>query len=450
MVRRMLVLTVMALMLTCLVSGLSWGAEGSATEKDPVHLVIRSWGEEDFPGLQDWLRNSIEEYAKIKPYVKVEGIMQGVDEVIPAFQAAVAVQEGPDIATLWYGGYWFPEIWAGNVEPLNQYISEEEYKHWIGLETVTWDGKIWGVPMYTYTHVGGYNKELFRKAGLDAEHSPGTWAEFLDACEKLKEAGITPIKAGLKDGWFVNTFNSYFMTQMANAQDILEAVVGKRSFTDEKFLDVWERLEELKIRGYFNDDMGSLDYYGGNQAWLAGENAFNIGTSADLITAMKRDGSENIGVFMYPALEGDEYEGLAVMTMSNFVTPWSPNKQEAADFLVYLHTPDRSETLYSLSKSGPQPADDRFDISSIQEPSIRKVFQYSINGYEKKTWVVDGLVPWGILGEGMIPAMQLMWAEDLSAKEAAEMTERSAATWRKLSPESVKDSEMWAEELAGS
>ena len=164
---------------------------------------------------------------------------------------------------------------------------------------------------------------------------------------------------------------------------------------------------------------------------------------------MKEYGSETIGVFTYPALEGEEYEGLSVNTISNFVTPWSPNKQEAADFLVYLHTPDRSETLYRLSKSGPQPADDRFDISSIQEPSIRKVFQYSIIGYEKKMWTVDGLVPWGILGEGMMPAMQLMWSKNLSAREAAEMTENAAAIWRKLMPESVQYYESWAKELAG-
>ena len=445
MLKRITVLAVMALILACFVSGISYGGE-----KEPMHLVMWWWGEQDTAGLENWLKDSIEKYEKIKPYVKVEEILQGTDECIPAFHAAVAAQEGPDIANLWYGGYWLPDVWAGNVEPLNKYISEEECKHWLGLQTVSWKGKIWGVPMYSYAMVAGYRKDLFRKVGLDPENPPTAWAGFLRTCDQLKQAGITPIETGLKDGWLGVVLPNYFMSQIASVKEILEAAVGKHSFTDDKFLDHWQRIEELKARGYFNEDIGSLDWFSGNQEWLAGKGAIAVFASGALIAALKEYGSDTIGLLPCPALKGERFEGYTTESMVNFVTPWSPNKQEAADFLVYLHTPNRSQALYEFAGGGPLPADDRFDISSVQEPMVRKVYQSIANGFKKNLRFTDAILPWGILGDGMMPALQLMWSKDLSAKEAAEMTEKAAANWRKLNPELIQNYETWIKELAGS
>ena len=44
-----------------------------------------------------------------------------------------------------------------------------------------------------------YRKDLFEKAGITGE--PKTWDEFLDACKKLKAAGIAPIAVAGRDAW---------------------------------------------------------------------------------------------------------------------------------------------------------------------------------------------------------------------------------------------------------
>ena len=68
-----------------------------------------------------------------------------------------------------------------------------------------------------------YNKALFKKAGLDPNTPPKTWAQFLAACATLKNAGITPITAGWKDGyyaeWWVDVLSAQYMTpaQLASA-----------------------------------------------------------------------------------------------------------------------------------------------------------------------------------------------------------------------------------------
>src|SRR5690606_13391539 len=47
------------------------------------------------------------------------------------------------------------------------------------LNSVSWDGKLFGVPKYTDTIALFYNKDLFAKAGI--AEPPTTWDELLDA-----------------------------------------------------------------------------------------------------------------------------------------------------------------------------------------------------------------------------------------------------------------------------
>lgn len=46
--------------------------------------------------------------------------------------------------------------------------------------------------------------EYLRTAGVDPEQPFGTWDEFMDCCKKLKEAGITQLGMGLKDGFLLD------------------------------------------------------------------------------------------------------------------------------------------------------------------------------------------------------------------------------------------------------
>jgi multiple sugar transport system substrate-binding protein len=48
------------------------------------------------------------------------------------------------------------------------------------MDTVTTDGKQWGVPVAFSTKSLYWNKELFKQAGLDPEQPPKTWAEELE------------------------------------------------------------------------------------------------------------------------------------------------------------------------------------------------------------------------------------------------------------------------------
>ncbi|ONO90906.1 sugar ABC transporter substrate-binding protein, partial [Burkholderia cenocepacia] len=58
----------------------------------------------------------------------------------------------------------------------------------------SYNGKQYAAPTVYYSWGLFYRKDLFRKVGIADE--PKTWDQFLDACKKLKAAGITPIAIG--------------------------------------------------------------------------------------------------------------------------------------------------------------------------------------------------------------------------------------------------------------
>ena len=120
----------------------------------------------------------------------------------------------PDI--VFNGGNNITELAAksGKVADLTPYFEEDaEWKALFddtSLEFNTVEGKIYGVPVSKEISYIYYNKELFKQAGIDApEVACASWDEFFAACDKLKEAGITPVGMDSADsGWLTNLWMS--------------------------------------------------------------------------------------------------------------------------------------------------------------------------------------------------------------------------------------------------
>lgn len=120
----------------------------------------------------------------------------------------------PDI--VFNGGNNITELAAksGKVADLTPYFdADPEWKALFdetSLEFNTVDGKIYGVPVSKEISYIYYNKELFEQAGIEApEVAFADWDEFFAACDKLKEAGITPVGMDSADsGWLTNLWMS--------------------------------------------------------------------------------------------------------------------------------------------------------------------------------------------------------------------------------------------------
>ena len=93
------------------------------------------------------------------------------------------------------------------------------------VDLTDYDGKIYGIP-YTRQVIGYfYNKDLFAQAGI--EKPAKTWDEFFEQCDKLLDAGITPLSMDTADSGWVT---SLMLGAMIGESDEGELLYGTDSY----------------------------------------------------------------------------------------------------------------------------------------------------------------------------------------------------------------------------
>jgi ABC-type glycerol-3-phosphate transport system substrate-binding protein len=152
-----------------------------------------------------------------------------------------------------------------------------------------------------------YNKDAFAKAGITAP--PKTWAEFLDACAKLKAAGVTPVEIG---GGGTDTWAVQYPLIAAVSADVYTASpqwaadlkAGKASFTDPKFIAAAAKIESLAKNGYLDQAGLSRSYANTEQAFRDGKAAMYPMGSWFPASADAKAPAFGVGVFTWPTDSG--------------------------------------------------------------------------------------------------------------------------------------------------
>ncbi len=162
------------------------------------------------------------------------------------FYQAVAAGTAPDLIE---GSFTMMDkyIAAGIVEPLNRYLDawdETQYLDKTYLDMFTRDGKIYGLPVQVTPMLFGYNKSLFKAAGL--ESAPTTWEEALEMAKKLNDpdgqvAGYATLAAEWTE-WF---FQYYVWQAGGDLTRENEDGTVTLTFTDPAVIRAAEYYQEL-------------------------------------------------------------------------------------------------------------------------------------------------------------------------------------------------------------
>src|SRR5215469_14289445 len=93
---------------------------GRSARGDTPTLNMWWWGEQELPGLQSFVADSVKSYtaATVKP------MRQDTKVDISQFQTAAAACKGPDIQYLWNGIYHMESVWLGYLLPLDGLVSD--------------------------------------------------------------------------------------------------------------------------------------------------------------------------------------------------------------------------------------------------------------------------------------------------------------------------------------
>jgi len=105
---------------------------------------------------------------------------------------------------------------------------------------------IYGVPIDVMNIQMVYNKDLFKKAGLDPDNPPATWDEFLQANTLLKENGIQGLVSGFGEIWMLDCLASNYAFNIMGGEKVVDTIRGKVPYTDPDWVKVFDLFRQMR------------------------------------------------------------------------------------------------------------------------------------------------------------------------------------------------------------
>lgn len=285
-----------------------------------------------------------EAFNKAYPDYEVEPLFTGsYAETLTKAIAAIRAGNPPDIVQVYEVGTQ-TMIDSGAIIPVTDLappgaIDFDDYIQPI-LRYYTVRGKLYSMPFNSSTAILYYNKDAFRKAGLDPERPPRTFAEVEEMGHKLIASGAA--KAAITFGWPAWIFEQMFAyhNQLYADNDNGRTARATRVLFDGDFgrmvASRWAQWAKQGLLMYGGRE------YAPNRAFLSGEVAMLI-QSTSQVSTIEQAARFQVGTAFLPRLEGQP-EGKSVVGGASL---WVINKRGRTQaerdaivaFLKFLNEP---------------------------------------------------------------------------------------------------------------
>jgi len=244
----------------------------------------------------------VNEFERKNPDVKVNAIYAG-NYNDARIKALAALKSGkPAQLSVMFSIDIYELIEQDAIVPFDDLVSSYEDKAWLYsfyptlMENGVTDGKVWGIPFQRSTIVMYYNKDLFRKAGLNPNKPPNTWNELVSYGKKIKSS---------TNSWGVmipSTGYPYWMFGALTMQNNQVLMNGDGNVTYFDHPNVVGALQFWHDLGNKHKVMpsGTIEWGTLRKNFLEGKTAIMWHSTGNL-TTVKKNAKFDFGVAMLPA-----------------------------------------------------------------------------------------------------------------------------------------------------
>ncbi|MFC7391410.1 extracellular solute-binding protein [Scopulibacillus cellulosilyticus] len=166
---------------------LAAGCSNSNTGSDSKGKVTITYWQYTFPSKVKEMNTLIQKFEKENPDIKVVAQDFPYEKYNQKIAAAMNANKGPDIMNLYYG--WLPQYEKkGYIQPIPEdFMSTKQIdQYYIPMvKSSKIHGKYYGLPTAVRSLALFWNKDLFKKAGLDPNKPPKTWDELIRDAKKM-------------------------------------------------------------------------------------------------------------------------------------------------------------------------------------------------------------------------------------------------------------------------
>lgn len=381
-------------------------AEASAEEEhEPVEITYFTWvqsADGQYP------QNMLDSFQEKYPWITVnyEKATSNSSDRLQTLKVRLLSGEGVDVVTVTPGD-WGELMNAGYVQDNTGEECLQAYNE-LDVESMTVDGKVYGIPYAKDVIAVMYNKTMFDENGWEV---PSNKQEWLDLCDTIAATGMTPMINGLKDGWPINDEIAPFMHGLyVNNPDIFKQIdSGEKKYTDQEFVDCYTEIADYFASGAVSKEAIGLSYDQALSYFATGKSAMICHGEWAMGSIKQAEPDFEIGVFQIPYNnEGESQIGCAEVGQYQVITSITKNKEACQLLLDYMSSEEGA--AYFTASMG------NFSAVKGAETSGMEMWNSVLNDYETMPFFYDQMYP-GAKTE-MYSQMQLLFTGDTTVEEA--------------------------------
>ena len=252
---------------------------------------------------QKVIDNLVADFNAKNPGVKVEALYTGsYGETVTKGLAAVKAGNPPVLLMSYEVGTQTMKDSGAIIPVKNLNRGEVNFSDVVEpiMKYYSYDGEMYSFPFNSSTAMVYYNKDLFRKAGLDPDKPPKTFDELYNAAKTIMDKGLA--KGGISFGWPAWIFEQMFALHNQMFANNNNGRTGRASevFINSDFgvkvMTEWQKWARDGVMVYGGKE------YAANDPFLAGEFAMLVQSTSSLAGIIKSAGFE-VGTAFLPRLK---------------------------------------------------------------------------------------------------------------------------------------------------
>lgn len=290
----------------------------------------------------------VADFMSKHPEVEIEVGNFEPDAYKTKIRVALGGDQPPDIFFVWSGEKMLHTfIRGGNCLDITPFLDAEGGK-WrnrivpASLRAYEYDGKTYGIPYLLQCTFLLYNKDIFARHGVEI---PTTWDELIAVCDKLKEAGVTPIALGNREKWPAHHYPCVLFQRLMGHDAVMAQYdpLGPGDYADQGWLTGLRMFDEFQQRGFFTPSPNGVSRADA-RAMFYGERAAMFYTGSWDFAQLTERGEapssfwDKWDFFNFPAVEGGagEQDALAGSADGYVISAKTRNPGAAVAFLQHL------------------------------------------------------------------------------------------------------------------
>ncbi len=315
-------------------------------------VQIKFWTLND-AGMAEVYAEAIKAFETTNPGIHIVHEEFPADSYKTAIQVALNGSEPPDAFFNWVGEDSARLVRSGLVADITAYGTEETgfqsvlSPAWI--DSLTYNGRIYGVPTEAVSKYFYYNRSFFAEHGLEV---PATFGELTQLCRDIRaiDPTIVPLPLGNSERWKLNHYITMLNERIVGAEAAADDYSLKASedqlFTDPGFVEAWRKVLELQKAGCFQDAPNATAPELTRAMFSSGASPM-IYCGSWCAAIFDADGFTDYAMFQMPPVEGGKgAAGTNFVLVQGFQVPVaSKHPEEAVRWLSFLVSPEISRLM---------------------------------------------------------------------------------------------------------